>query len=643
MATGGKVTVLSNTTIRCTNDGFLWCTMPVQDFLLPEAGSVVLQLDGNDLTVNGTRSTTARVTWPARIGRSPTSTFTSSGTNESPPVGVGAKNGQRTLAFRDDSPPLEGIWGPFFSASFTIIAVVRTLEPVTINVSVLSQITPRSFVLALPFGDTTSVFPALGNRTWSQAFIHEWHVITFQNKSSTGQCLLYVDNELVSTTAASTSPITDIATTLFVGGGSPLEIAEIVVWDTETVPVAEVVPLFIQKWNTAINYPPTVPDTGSVNIPSPLPNALWLDASDRSTLETATGHTADHRINTSITTWGDRNGGGRHVSLGPTPGRWDFSPVTRQNGRPMLRLPAGCQGSIPASVTAGLGALVPFTLVVVFEANLVTGGHPFNVGGLGRFQNTEWIEGVTSDPVRNLPALESLGLSPFPLLVIVWERRLGGMINVRLRASHGGAWVWTGAGAQSDAGWDTRPVTIDTHLRIAEMMMWTGTEAQAIQTSMGASGLAAYLQSKWALSMVADPVDPDATQFALPQVQSKLNYVLEMNMNDSNFSDTMGGTVTSVGTVSFDTINARTSTGCAHLNGGYLSVRSGPTTSYALPGPFLIDGWARGPGSYSTNTILSLGPYTNGILFQPALLLPRHTWRTAAPVSGQEAQTLNFG
>jgi len=371
MDTGGKVTILPNTTVRCANNGFMRCTMLVQDFLLPEPGSVVLQLDGNDLTVNGTRSTTARViTWAARTTRVPTPTFATSGTNASPPVGVGTKNGQRTLAFRDDSPPLEGIWGPFLSASFTMIAVVRTLEPVSTNVPILSQIFPSAFVLALPFGDATGVVPALGNRTWNQAFVHEWHVVTFQNRSSTEQCLLYVDNELVSTTAAFTSPITSIATTLFVGGGSPLEIAEIAVWDTDAVVVAEVVPLLMRKWNTAINYPPTISGTATLSMPSPTPNALWLDASDRSTLETTTGHTADHRMHTIITTLKDRSGRGRHVSLGPTPGRWDFSPVTRQNGRPMLRLPMGCKGSIPASVTAGLGASVPFTIVVVFEANL---------------------------------------------------------------------------------------------------------------------------------------------------------------------------------------------------------------------------------------------------------------------------------
>jgi len=94
--------------------------------------------------------------------------------------------------------------------------------------------------------------------------------------------------------------------------------------------------------------------------------------------------------------------------------------------------------------------------------------------------------------------------------------------------------------------------------------------------------------------------------------------ILNLQMDDEEFTDSGPNSmsVLKIGTVSLNTSVQRIGTGCAFLNPGYLTIAAPATRTFVLDGPFLIDGWVRGPGDYNRNTVLSVGHYTDGLLFR---------------------------
>jgi hypothetical protein len=155
--------------------------------------------------------------------------------------------------------------------------------------------------------------------------------------------------------------------------------------------------------------------------------------------------------------------------------------------------------------------------VAVFEANLTSGSHPFNVGTKGKFSSTTWTEGVVSDYTRTFPApgATGLGIPNFAHVVVSWERNTTGTVLVTLRTSGGVSRVWTGT-TQADTTWATRSVVMDGGLCVAELMMWRGSAALTVQTTAGRASLSAFLLQKWSVTLVPSLTDANVVSASLP-------------------------------------------------------------------------------------------------------------------------------
>lgn len=504
----GKVIVNTGTTVSCQSTGRFSCTQTVQDFDLPQSDSVVLRLDGADIEQttqrgpDGVVPRTSGLRWVPRILRNaaPATVFQPPANTTVAIFGVGKKNGRRTIAFRSESPGIEGTWGPFASAAFTIVAVLRTLEPINVPAPLLQS---GSFTINLPMDNNTPQ-AALDNNTWRDAFLFQWRRLVIQNSVAANAQFWYVDDNLVATMLLFGQQLPSGPVTI--GGGAPLEIAEVIVWD-EVLPATTLNTMASSirtKWNTDVSYPPPAPEPVALPVVDgglelPTPNVLWLDSSHLTSLRTPAGQQASYKQQ-SVATWQDRSGAGRHATFASPYATLDFSPVTSVNGRPLLRVKSAA-GVLPASVLAALGTGA-FVIAALWEPNLSGGGgHPFNVDGRGRFSADMWTEGVASDFNRTFPSPEVPDLLP---MVCVWERSSNNTVTVRLNNVQTdpivGGYVWTNAN-QMDVDWTSQSLTIggsNRPLAVGELMVWSGAPAESVQTEAGRNALRVHFFQKWA-------------------------------------------------------------------------------------------------------------------------------------------------
>ena len=511
----GTVTVTAGTTVWCRNTGRLTCTDPVSDFTPPQADSVVLRLDGADAQETTQRSRGDSVPrvgmrgirWTPKISRDPSPgvVFQSSTSTSSSLITFGSKNGRRTVAFRSESTGMEGTWGPFSSPAFTIVAVLRTLEPITTAVPLLRS---GSMTINLPM-NTTTPQPTLENRTWSDALLFQWRRLVIQNSVVGNTQYWMVDGNLVTTEPLFVQQFSTI-TAVTIGGTGPLEIAELIVWD-EVLPTSTLIAIennLTAKWNTANNYPPPQPLPTALPMVDggytlPVPNALWLDSSKASSVLTDSGIVANH-LQQKVAMWQDQSGNNHHATFASPYALLGFSPAVAINGRPLVRIRAA-PGMMPPGVLSSIGS-GPFVIVAVWVPSFVGGGgHPFNVNGQGRFSEEVWTEGVASDFMRTFPDPGAeLQITDFTPLVSIWERT-GSTITVRLNNVKtdpaSGGWVWS-ASNQADSAWIAHSLTIggsSRSLDVGEVMVWEGATAEDVQSEMGRDALRVHLFQKWGL------------------------------------------------------------------------------------------------------------------------------------------------
>ena len=554
----GTVDITSGTSVWCRNNGRLTCTDPVTDFTPPQTDSIVLRLDAADAQETtqrgGGESMMPRVgaggiQWTPRITRNPSPNVVF----QSSRVAFGSKNGRRTIAFRPESGGMEGTWGPFASPAFTVVAVLRILEPVTTTIPLLRS---GAMTLNLPM-DNTAPQPMLENRTWGDAFLFQWRQLVIQNSLMENGQYWMVDGNLVTTQPLFAQQFSTIAT-VTIGGTGPLEIAEVIVWD-EVLPTSTLMTIatnLTTKWNTAINYPPQAPLPVALPIVDggytlPVPNVLWLDSSKPSSMLTDTGSSTNH-LQPRVAVWQDQSGNNRHATFDSPHALLNFSPAASINGRPLVRIKTS-PGVLPSDVLSAIGA-GPFVIVAVWEPNFVGGGgHPFNVNGRGWFAGDTWTEGVASDSDRPFPQpindLEIMDLAP---LVSVWERTTSSTITVRLNNVRtdpvAGGWVWSAPNVL-DSNWVAQALTIggaSRSLGVGELMVWAGPAAESVQTMDGRSALSVHLLQKWGL-MQAGSASPAVQVVAVLPTSGAEPALQTYTASDASTMLTADGSVGTVG------------------------------------------------------------------------------------------------
>lgn len=532
------------------NNGRIVIQGKVQDYD-PTANTtntpVLLQLDGGyGLSQSTTRAGGDRqVTWTARRSGKAT-TLSTIALND--PIALCTQDGRTTLAFSAEGAGLSGTWGPFASATFTLMVVVR-LDRIVSNYGTvpgmggtLTLLSSPNLMVAMPIGGASVPLDAM--------FLNTWRILSVRNNAT--ERTTSIDNKVVNTMSPSTSVVT-ANETFILAAAFPGEIAELIVWNgtLSTLDLTNFAYALSLKWNTAAlpsvpRY--TIPNTTGVVWPTGVPApTVWLDAAHPASLFADTIANIATVTHGRVARWLDRSGNGHNVTfnnMGQT--YWATGGAEQINGLPVVAVSRTDIGTFVGGnplIGAVNGA---FTVLAVWRMN-GSGGHPFCIEGRGSFTSDEWVDALGTNSYRLMPAPKTLtpfSIGPQAVVMMAWERSALGVMQIRVynlsdTDSSGSKFTESG---NTDKTWLSKAVTIGSNtkgLQLAELMVWSGT----VLDNTARGNLRGYLVSKWGDSILPHTGGMNTT--ALPTAVVAYTATV-LAWDASNISNLIGATGSSI-------------------------------------------------------------------------------------------------
>ena len=562
----GVVRVNESSQIQLHAGGAVYFAQAVQDYVPPAGTDVFLWIDAGDATASTTRADRTPLQLPGRSpntaigGTTPTPTASGFTLDTVSVFATGRQNDRQVLHFDASSTGMTATWGPFAAdGSWTIVMFVRVDRPIDDYSTTYIGINRPIVLLTGNGGDLSVVVPSGGsvpaaavygadNPTgridgvdagcpWDVPFVGHWRQLCVQNNATTQVRSVYVDGWPVGTSAASTSGV-PAATSVTVGGGCPVALAELLVWNraplTET-DIRQLCDAQRVKWGVVPQLTRVTGGRPSALLalptalmqtpPPPTPN-VWLD-STRGVCVNAAG-TVPASAFTRVHRWKDSGSDGNDCTFGTTcRAVYGLGPLERiRSTLPVVMVAAG-PGTFrdnPLMQTATTG----YTVVCVWRTVATAGGgggHPLSaarpVSVLGDVQWTERLGTEVACRVTPLPADALLAGS---VVVGFWERDPSGQSTWRINAlDNAGGYAWTGmVPVTTTPDWTVSSPGRGLHL--AQLMIW-----RRVLTSAERHGLSTWFTTVWGIplpspatgNLVPNPI-PNA---AVPQTASMVMWL----------------------------------------------------------------------------------------------------------------------